>query len=49
METPHKHDAEIPEDEGSRDEPRTESGSGDLDEDALEKGQDKLDQAAGGH
>ena len=29
--------------------PPTEAGSGELDEDALQEGEDKLDQAGGGH
>ena len=49
MDTPERHDSDTGAEDDGRDEPRTESGSGDLDEDALEKGQDKLDQAAGGH
>ena len=49
MDTPERHDPDTGAEEEGRNEPRTESGSGELDEDALQKGQDNLDQAGGGH
>ena len=51
MENPDTSNRDISPDEENQEnaEPKTESGSGELDEDALRKGQDSLDQAGGGH
>ena len=49
MDTPERHDPEQDFADEDHNEPRTESGSGELDEEALEKGKDGLDQAGGGH